>query len=478
MRLRSFRTRLLVAIFGCAATAIIAGGIFTYAMARHHLYHQFDHFLGDKLRFHRVSCVQEGKRFRFKLPVTAWRRIHDPQDPEYFQFRFLDGRELFHSYSIPDGAGGLPVIGVGTRTPEAQDCILPNGNPGRALGVTFVPSEREAGDPEVEINLVVAHQRGELIAALVRLRKLIYICGTVAALLLLGATLFIVRQLLRPLASLTDQIGDAPLGDEDGAFTLTDPPKELEPVVDRLNALMARVRDALENERQFTSNAAHELRNPLAGLRSQVELALASDRDPERDEDTLVNVLEVQRQMEGAVENLLALARLDSGREAFSTALVDFNALARRAWKPYFDRASERNLRLRWDAQNGLPEFQSSPRLIEILAANLFDNATTYAPEGSGIHVHIDGQAGDLHFSVTNENPGISASEADEFFQRFHRGRQTTTGSRQHAGIGLSLCRKIAETLGGSIRASADDQSIEISVRLPISPQKNSEEKI
>ncbi len=330
----------------------------------------------------------------------------------------------------------------------------------------------------MEINLVVAHQRGELIAALARLRKLIYICGTAAALLLLGATFFIVRQLLRPLASLTDQIGDAPLGEEDGAFTLTDPPEELEPVVDRLNALMARVRDALENERQFTSNAAHELRNPLAGLRSQVELALAGDRDPERDEDTLVNVLEVQRQMEGAVENLLALARLDSGREAFSTALVDFNALARRAWKPYFDRASERNLRLRWDARERATR-------VPVLAAPDRDPRCQPVRQRHDLRTggernrrpHRRASRGSPLLGHQRE-PGISADEADELFQRFHRGRQTTTGSRQHAGIGLSLCRKIAETLGGSIRASADDQTIEISVRLPISPRKNSQEKI
>ncbi|GAG08947.1 unnamed protein product, partial [marine sediment metagenome] len=267
------------------------------------------------------SCVQHGNRLSFKLPETAWRRIHDPEDPEFFQFRFLDGREVFRSYSMPENSPGLPMLGL--ESTEARDCLLPNGNPGRALGTCFFPAEFDEGDEPVKINLVVAHQRGDQNEALARLRQLIFTSGSIAALLLLGATLLIVRQLLRPLATLTRQIGDAPIGEEVGEFALAGAPLELQPVVGRLNGLMARVSAALENERQFTSNAAHELRNPLAGLRSQVELALERGRDPEQDEETFVKVLEVQRQMGGAVENLLVLARLDSGTERIEMAPVD-----------------------------------------------------------------------------------------------------------------------------------------------------------
>ncbi len=72
MLLNSFRTRLLLAIFGCAAVVIIAGGIFTYEMVERNLEHEFDHFLNDKLRFHRVSCMQHGNRLAEKLRPRRW----------------------------------------------------------------------------------------------------------------------------------------------------------------------------------------------------------------------------------------------------------------------------------------------------------------------------------------------------------------------------------------------------------------------
>ena len=434
MRLTSFRTRLLVAIFGCSATAIIAGGIFTYEMVRRHLYEEFDHFLRDKVRFHKASCVQEGEHFSFKLPENDRYPIYDPNDPEFFQFRFLDGRDIFHSKSIPEGAHGLPLLGLGGEKPEARDFVLPNGHPGRALGVTFIPTERGAGDPEVELSLVVAHQRGDLVGALKRLRELIYLSGIVAALLLLGATMIIVRQLLRPLASLTQQIEVAPVGEEAGAFSLIAAPQELHPVVERLNVLMGRVQAALENERQFTSNAAHELRNPLAGLRSQVELALGGTRDPERDEEALANILEIQRQMEGMVENLLVLARLDAGRETIVPEQVEVTILTKRAWKPYFDRAAERGIRLRWDIESGIAPILSSARLLEILLDNLFDNSTTYTPKGGQIRVSLKGRGDQIDLVISNTNPGVASG-------RSGRRIQTLPPRQSNIGRGAPACR-------------------------------------
>ncbi len=463
---RSIRSRLLVAQSCCALVVIVAGVWLTYALVREHMEREFDRFLADKLLYQQISAVQIGDRVSFRISQPVWERIHDPADPEFFQFRFLDGRDLYRSYGLGD-EGELPKVGLRGGAGTGIDIRLPNGKPGRCMGTVFEPELGEGAAEPVRLHLVVARDRTELDRALSRLRWLLLAAGVAASALVLAATLWIIRRALRPVADLSEQIAAMPVGGAGERFELADAPLEVQPVVERLNALLGRVEGALEHERQFTSNAAHELRNPLAALRSQLELALSAGRDPEADADTFVAALEIQRQMEGRVGNLLALARLDSGQEEVERGSIDPAQALRRCWKPFFERAAEHGLRVRWDLDRCPDRFDTAPALFEILASNLFDNATSYTPESGVVEIAAHGNGAGLCLEVANCNPGVEAAGVAELAHRFRRGDPSSAGGEEHFGIGLSICDKVVATLGGQIAFSVDPERFRVRVELP-----------
>jgi two-component system heavy metal sensor histidine kinase CusS len=475
VRLTSIRTRLLTALFAGSIIIILLGAGFAYTLVKKHLYEEVDHFLRDKLTYQQIAAVQNGERIAFRLSQPVLDRFHDPEDPDFFQFRFLDGRDIYRSSGLVDD---LPLVGLDDEgSLKAFDCNLPNGRRGRCMGMVFTPEQLvERGDPNpeisepIKIHLVVARDRAEIDKSLRRLRRLLAGIGIAVAGFSLVATTSIVRNALRPMGELSLQIESTPIGIESSEVFINDAPSEIQPVIDRLNHLLGRVATAIENERQFTANAAHELRNPLAGLKSQLELALGGERDPDTDELTLARALSIQEQMEKVVGNLLMLARLDSGREEFEVHKIEPSKLLRQCWKPYFDKAAERNLEVRWNLSDAPKSFSMSPSLFKIMASNLLGNAVSYVPHDGQIEIAAGMEAEMLVISISNSNPGISESDLEYIFKRFQRGDASAAGGSGHAGIGLSLCERIVKTIKGQVVAEVNEDWFRIVVKLPEVP--------
>ena len=325
--------------------------------------------------------------------------------------------------------------------------------------VNFQAPDENGKDPPVDLSLSVATSRQPVIAALASLRDFLIRAGIVSTGLLLIISYLIVRRNLRPLYELAEQIGKIPVADSPERFQLENAPEELDPVIDRLNDLMFRFDKVVENERAFTTNAAHELRNPLAGMRSQLEVALSRDRSPEEYESVLVKVLEIETRLQSSVENLLLLSRLQStepgaAAREFQLADFDFGPLLRRSWKPHFDRAEEKELKLKWQVAPDIPSVRTSERLVELVVRNLFDNAVSYTIEGGTLRIEAQWIHGQLVFAVENTNPGLTQADLDQMLNRFWRADPARHGEHLHAGIGLGLCSRIAEVLEGSITPS------------------------
>jgi len=267
------------------------------------------------------------------------------------------------------------------------------------------------------------------------------------------ASRLIIRRGVKPLKSLSQQIEVMPLAQEGAHFALPGAPTELQPVVGRLNALMDRVSDAIEHERQFANNAAHELRNPLAAIRSSIEVALSRTRRVEEYEEALESILVSQHGMERIVDHLLLLARLESGhrQSEFIAEPAVFGKLLKKSWVSCLDLASEKNLRVTWQVENAEAEVVLALSLVAIVITNLMENAVTYAPAGGDVRIQASVQDGFCEVAVENTNPGLRAEQMEQTFAPFWRADPNASGHRGNAGIGLALCRRICQTLGGSI---------------------------
>ena len=240
-------------------------------------------------------------------------------------------------------------------------------------------------------------------------------------------------------------------------------PIELVPLVSEINRLLKRLWQVLESERRLTSDAAHELRTPLAGLKTQVQVALRAGDDPAR----MHALKQLNRGIEDAihlVEQMLILARMDpeSGRHAFDP--VDVAALTTEAVHSLEPHARAKALRLHLApcARIMLP---CDPQAISILLRNLIDNAIRYTPADGEVNVAVEPVETGVLFTISDTGPGIPAEEHRRVFERFYRGvGRRTPGS----GLGMSIVQRIAELHGGDVQLHAiRPQGLRVEVLIP-----------
>ena len=227
-----------------------------------------------------------------------------------------------------------------------------------------------------------------------------------------------------------------------------DVPGEVRPLVRALNYLMRRMEQTLRVEKQFTDHAAHELRTPLAALKTQSQVALRT-QDPIVRSTVLVDLLSGVDRASHMVSQLLLLARTQSGDIALETVapaepirkVVAELTGAMRAKRIKMQISLDDRLRIRGNGH-----------LLEILTRNVIDNAVKYSYENGTIGIVFAAREGGAVLSVLDSGPGISEVEMEKVFQRFYR----VPGTRQSgSGLGLALVRTIAELHKARIEVSS-----------------------
>jgi two-component system sensor histidine kinase QseC len=222
---------------------------------------------------------------------------------------------------------------------------------------------------------------------------------------------------------------------------LVDTPKEIQPVLDALGQLLTRIAGTLENERRFTSDAAHELRTPLAALRAQVQAAMLTDEPAERLE-SLHKSLQGMDRMSHLVGQLLTLARLDDLSASTHLEPVDLAAVARECCAELGPEALAKKIELELNGEYTAP-ISGAPDLLRVLVRNLLDNAIRYTPEGGHVVVSIQALKNSAHqIDVCDSGPGVPDEQLAQLGQRFSRFSPTLA---EGVGLGLSIVLRIAE---------------------------------
>jgi len=243
-----------------------------------------------------------------------------------------------------------------------------------------------------------------------------------------------------------------------------DAPEEVTPLLIALDRLLGRVRDALQRERRFTADAAHELRSPLAAVRVNAQVLCAARDDNERREVS-ANLLASVDRGSRLIDQLLMLARVDSRNSGqLPHAAVRLDELVAAECAVQQPNAAQKRISLSHSvtpvAVNG------DEGLLAILIRNLIDNAIRYSPDGSSVQVSCRALEGTAELIVSDNGPGIAPEERERIFERFYRVvGNDSTGS----GLGLSIVRSIAQLHGGHVRAltGPGGTGTSISVRLP-----------
>lgn len=228
---------------------------------------------------------------------------------------------------------------------------------------------------------------------------------------------------------------------------LTRVPDELQPLLAALNALLARLAQALEVQRAFTADAAHELRTPLAALQLQAQLLERSRNETER-RQALGRLRGGLQRATHVVEQLLILARQE-GQDASLQENVDLHALAASVIAERGPLAQTRDIDLGLVA-DGLPVcIPGDVEALRILLANLVDNALNFTPSGGQVDVAVDRGRGWAWLAVRDTGPGIPAADRERVFDRFFRGSDTT--DQPGSGLGLAIVQRIAHRHGARL---------------------------
>ena len=266
----------------------------------------------------------------------------------------------------------------------------------------------------------------------------------------LGVGWVVSGRMLAPIGRITDVANHIQATDLSQRIELEGPSDELKRLADTFDRMLARLDDAFAMQRRFVADASHELRNPLAIIKTNLDVALA---DPDVSKEELERAGSVARRaterMALLVDDLFALARLDS--RAPVSADLSLTALVAEVGEELEALAAKHGLRLRTDFAAQVT-IEGDEEGLKRAVANLVDNAIRYAPEGTEVVLAAGVEAPWAWMSVTDHGPGIPAEQQDRVFDRFWRADVSRSRDQGGTGLGLAIVRQIAQAHRGSVQ--------------------------
>jgi len=254
-----------------------------------------------------------------------------------------------------------------------------------------------------------------------------------------------VGRALAPLRQIRDEIGVRDVTSLH-ALDTRHLPEEIQPLVEALNALLARLDAAILSQRRFVADAAHELRTPLTAVRLQAQIARKSSRTGERDQALQQLMAGIDRAAH-LVDQLLRMARLDPELQNKTFAAVRLDELVKRVVGDFSGQAEAKGIDLGVETCPAVT-VPGQAEGLRMLIGNLVDNALRYTPSGGRVDLRLEPQAGHVRLSVRDTGPGIPAEERERVFDRFYR---LSSADIPGSGLGLAIVRQITDLHGGEV---------------------------
>ena len=468
--MRSIRSTLLLGTITGSASVLFAVMAVVAWLLRSLVVEHFDGALHETAQSIQLGFEQVPRGLSLELDELDVREFNRKDRPAYCQAWLDDGRSIYRSPSL--AGRDLPRFSSTTDVPEYRWLALPDGRPGRAVGLASFP-RRESGTQSgradgsspgapVEprkpaahrVTVVVARETAAIHGPWKRISTHVGVVGGSALALSTGVLSLIIRRSLRPLDRIAGKIARLDPDDLSARVLLGSPPLEIQPIANRLNGLLGKLEAAFERERGLTADVAHELRTPLAGIRMTTDVALSRLRRSVEYREALSECRTIAVEMQDTVENLLSLARIEAGLARIEAHRISVKDSLQAAWKLLESSAAARRLRVAWSLDGDIL-VTTDPTLLGIVLRNLLHNAVEYADEGGAIGIAARSGRGRLELQVRNTGSRLSQEQAERVFDRFWRGDAARSSAGVHCGMGLALVKSIASLLGGSARASS-----------------------
>ena len=460
----SIRRQLIIWLILPLSCALILSALIAHKLVTDFVTRAYDRSLYDAaLDLSRRLRLRDGRLVVDLPPAAADMLEIDDLDHVYYEVRASSGEYVAGRKGLPQPtatADRRPQYYYGVHAEQTLRLI--------ALRVSYDPDDEDAlAQVIVGETLIKRHALAKDILSAVTLTQLALI-----AMVSLAVYLGVGHGLL-PLGRLQQQIESrshrdlAPLSE-------AQTPREVRPVVRAINELMERLQRALSSQQRFVADAAHQLRTPLAGLKTHAELALREDTLTGMRE-RIVALTQATDRSARLAHQLLSLARAEP--ESNTTQVLsplDLNQVARETTAEWVPRALERDMDLGLNASAAPIEVQGNAVLLGEALSNLIDNAIRYGRPGGHITVCVERTNDGASLTVEDDGPGIPARDRERVFERFQR---LADASIEGCGLGLAIVREIAQMHDATavVQAGAGGIGTRVSLRIPLTAAANAQ---
>jgi heavy metal sensor kinase len=446
--------------FGATLALLLFGfSLLLFGVMRHQLLQAVDTGLQEELRefTNEIALAKTPP----ELLEQARRRFLEHGD---YHFQLLDpaGNVFFQSHAFE----GQPLISTPAPAPATSSELSFETRKLSELGLCrMVTSVVDGPGGRYTIHAATSmepyeHQISLLITVLVASGPVALVCGLAG-----GYTL--ARRALSPVERMVDVANRITATDLHQRVEVLNPSDELGRLAQTLNALIDRLQKAIEEMRRFTADAAHELRTPLAVLKSGIEVALRSPRSAEEYRQALEAAADEANRLTRLADQLLFLSRQAAGMMQLDREEMRLDALVKDVAEQFAGRSQEAGVALTVEPLQPFTVRGDDVRLSQVFY-NVLDNGIKYTPKGGRVSIRgreVDHQ---VEIQVEDTGIGIHPTHLAHVFKRFYRVEQSRNSDRGGSGLGLSIAQSAVEAHGGSISIeSAPGRGTVVSIRLP-----------
>lgn len=444
------KTRLLllnVAVMGIFSVLVV---VFVYFLAAHRMRQETEAFLEDEFAeymndYHPLFDDHKAAETAMQRHFLGTRRAY----PVVCRLFDESGQVVSHTKNLPGVAAVDPNVvrralgGERVRFELGPDgegnvywCLIQGATSPKGRRVAF-----EFGVNAKRLEESIAELRLGLLTAV-----------PVVLLLSLAAAWLLTNSSLRPFGQLVASLRKIRSSSLNERLPVGNGSDELGTLAVAVNEMLAEVERAFSLTQEFTADAAHELRTPLARLTMLLEGSLGKELTEQEARSILDEAYEECVRLRRLVDDLMLLARLDAGEVEAEPTQFDVAGVIEDIRELWEDAAQERGIRMEVHVQ-GATAMSGHPALIRRLLGNLVGNGLRHALAEGHVRVAVAGDPRSLYIEVSDTGPGIPLQKRESIFRRFYRGDRSRNASTGGAGLGLSICRKIVDLHGGRIEA-------------------------
>ena len=449
------RIRITAWYFAVLATGFSLFGVIAYYAMRGSILETVDENLHDQIQGVRELIARESGKADLARDLAQDEEIRAGSD--LLQVSDSAGNWIYRSRTMAQFGPAAPGEARTSITTEQ-----PDGVPLRVLTLAV----EAAGKTYIA---QLAYPLDDFYEALDRFRRVLFLSSPILLLLASAGGYWLSRRALGPVDQVTREARNISAQNLSSRLLVPRTGDELQRLTETLNGMLERLEQAFRRITQFTADASHELRTPVALMRTRAEVVLRRSRSEEEYRESLRQILEDLQRTSSLIENLMLLARADSGAEALERARINMVENVDEACLEARALAETKEISLHAD----LPEFpvwiNGDANSLRRLFLILLDNAVKYtAPQGR-IAVSLSSSDGCAVAEVRDTGIGIAAQDLPHIFERFFRADRARSRQTGGAGLGLSIGKWIAEAHGGTISAqSKPGEGSVFQVRIPL----------